>query len=145
MKRSTRNEIHNDRHHRDKGRGKAETFKGRIEELLSAKLTGSAIPRNVSVWIAELPDDTHDRLSNLGLIDRRLSATLGPFLADWFEQRNSQKHSTLQVWGHTRRNLLAFFGRDRDLRSITEECAERFERWLKEHEELEESGVPQEK
>lgn len=126
---------------KDKGRGKAETFKGRIEELLSAKLTGTAISRALSLWVVDLPDETHDKLSNAGLIEPRLSAKLGPFLASWFEERKNQKHSTLTVWGHARRNLLDFFGADKDLRSITEEDAERFERWLKEHENLQETTI----
>ncbi len=126
---------------KDKGRGRAETFKGRIEELLAAKLTGSAIPRNVAVWIADLPDETHNRLEKIGLVEPRLSAKLGPFLADWFEERKNRKKSTLIVWGRARRNLLDFFAADKDLRRITEEDAERFERWLKEHEDLQETTI----
>ena len=126
---------------KDKGRSKADTFKGRIEELLSAKLTGSAIPRNVSVWLADLPDEMHTKLSDLGLVEPRLSAQLGPFLDEWFAERENQKESTLIVWGNARRNLLDFFGAEKDLRAITEEDAERFERWLKDHENLQESTL----
>ena len=126
---------------KDRGRSKAELFKSRIEELLSAKLTGSAISRSLSVWVADLPDETHGRLSNAGLIDPRLSTKLGSFLAGWFEERKHRKESTKTVWGHTRRNLQDFFGLDKDLRAITEDDAERFERYLKESQGLENSTL----
>ena len=122
-----------------KAESRAQTLRGRVEELLQAALTCTAIPGSLARWVADLPDETHKQLSDAGLIEARASSLLGPFLDDWMKQREREKKSTLTTWAHTRRNLLAFFGPDKPLREITEADAAQFSRWLKTNQELAES------
>ena len=124
-----------------KARPQAETFRGRIEELLSAAMTRTAIPRAVAAWVVDLPDETHQQFAACGLLEPRAASQLGPFLDSWFMARQGQKESTLIVWGNSRRNLLEFFGEGKNLRDITEDGAERFERWLKDNEKLAENTI----
>ena len=124
-----------------KAEGKAQTYRGRLEELLSSAMTGTAIPRALASWVMDLPDETHQQLASAGLVDPRVASQLGPFLESWFQARQGQKESTLIVWGNSRRNLLEFFGEDKNLRDITENDAECFERWLKGHEKLAENTI----
>ena len=89
-----------------KAEGKAQTYRGRLEELLSSAMTGTAIPRALASWVMDLPDETHQQLASAGLVEPRVASQLGPFLESWFKARQGQKESTLIVWGNSRRNLL---------------------------------------
>ncbi len=126
----------------EKARRRAQTVLGMIEELISAAMTRTACSRTTAVWVSVLPDETHQQLASYGLVEpRAVSMELGPFLEEWFREREKSKKSTLTVWGHARRNLLAFFTPQKKLREITEEDAERFERWLKEDQKLSEATI----
>lgn len=97
----------------------AEAVKVRIERLVAAGITGHAVDDETARWAASLDDALAEKLSRAGLIAERHYATLGPFLEDYFCKRIDVKPSTLEVWGHTRRNLLEFFGTGKPLRDIT--------------------------
>ncbi|MGE3775666.1 MAG: tyrosine-type recombinase/integrase [Pirellulaceae bacterium] len=57
--------------------------------------------------------------------------TLGAFLEGYFNRRSDVKPATRINWGHTRRNLLDFFGVDKPLDEINAASAKDFERYLK--------------
>ena len=60
-----------------------------------------------------------DKLARVGLIPERQVVTLGDFLQRYIEGRVDVKPASRVVWRHTKRNLLALFGPDRTLQSIT--------------------------
>ena len=91
----------------------------RVEHLVSAAITGHALDTPTAKWVAGLPDDMADRLAKVGLIPGRESATLGPFLDAYLAKRTDVKGGTRVFYGHTRRNLVEFFGADKPLREIT--------------------------
>ncbi len=124
-----------------KAESRAQTLRGRIEELLQAKMTGTAIPRDLAAWVAKLPNETHEQLSQAGLVEARASSELGPFLDEWMREREHEKASTRITWGNAQRNLLSFFGADKPLRDITEADAERFVRWLRSSEKLADNTI----
>lgn len=112
-----------------------------IERLLSAKIGKRAPDPFVSEWLADLPDKIHARLVRLGLTQPRLkdlaeqaegeTVRLGAFLESYVASRlPDTKESTRLVYGHTKRCLVAFFGPDREMDSVTRGDAERFRRWL---------------
>jgi len=88
------------------------------------------------MWMAGLPDETHDKLVKWGLAKERPRLKLGEFLESWFESKSSDKETTITVRGHAKRNLLDFFGSKKDIRAITEEDAEQFSRFLRDVEKL---------
>ncbi len=106
----------------------AEGVKYRVEQILSAQLTGQPVDADTSRWVASLDERLHGRLAAVGLCqsrDKRGAETLGHFLDAYIDRRSdSVKSATLTVWGHTRRNLVEFFGPSRLLDSITEGDAE---------------------
>ena len=58
----------------------ADSFKGKLESLLSAKLMGNSPDRETSLWLSELPDDLHAKLVAHELVEPRHKiavATLG--------------------------------------------------------------------
>ena len=109
-----------------------EGVKFRVEELLAALNGGCAVETDTARWVASLHPMMRDKLTRVGLLAARKNVrTLGAHLDDYLARRSDVKKSTLIHWQHTRRNLLAYFGEDRALASITAGEARDWERWLK--------------
>lgn len=104
----------------------AETLKFRIEQLLTAAMTNDTIDRDTARWVSELDSRMADKLANVGLIASRERATLAAFIDGYIAKRTDVKGSTATVYGHTRRNLVEFFGADKPLRDITPGDADEF-------------------
>lgn len=51
--------------------GQSRRLGDRIDSLIAAALNGDPPPRELSQWIASMPDRIAARLANLGLLDRR--------------------------------------------------------------------------
>lgn len=58
------------------------------------------------------------------------AATLGPFLTDFTTRRIDVKPATKEVWSQVVRNLVDYFGADRDLADVSEADAEDFKMFL---------------
>lgn len=56
-------------------------------------------------------------------------------------RRGDLEECTVVSWGHTRRNLITFFGVDRPIDAITSADADEWAAWLVEHEDLAENTV----
>lgn len=108
----------------------------KIEQLVAAKKTGAPLDGETAVWLSKAADSFRRRLEKVGLIesqggDNAGPRRLGPFLEDYISRRNDVKSATVVNWRHARRCLLAFFGEERTLMSITAGDARDFERYLK--------------
>ena len=66
------------------------------------------------------------KLAAVGLVERRESAVLGAFLDSYLAKRIDVKTATKTNWGHSRRNLIDFFGATKLLRDVTEADAQDF-------------------
>jgi hypothetical protein len=108
----------------------AESVKLRVEHLVAAAIHGHALDAETARWLADIPDELANKLARVGLVPKREQAVLGPYLRSYFEKRIDVKGDTKVVWGHTRRNLLAFFGDNKPLREITAGDAEDFRLYL---------------
>ena len=107
----------------------AESLKVKLENLITSRLTGN-VDDETARWIAGLGDDLHAKLAAVGLVQPRVSSTLGAFLADYLGSRDDLKPNSQLVYGHTRRTLIEFFGADKPLRAITEEDAKQWRQYL---------------
>jgi len=110
----------------------ADAFKVKLESLIAGKFTGS-LDDETSRWIAALPDDMHSKLAAVGLVTPRaptVNFTLSQFLSEYLKERTDIKPQTAVVLGHTRRNLIAFFGADRALSNVTEGDADAWRLYL---------------
>ena len=110
----------------------AEAIKYRVEMLLAAKITGHAVDADTAGWLARLDGELLAKLEAVGLIEpqRRESAKLGPFLEAYMASRTDLKPSTVVAMRHTVRNLIEFFGPNKDLRAIDPTAADNFRGWL---------------
>ncbi|MBX7168595.1 MAG: site-specific integrase [Pirellulales bacterium] len=104
----------------------AEGVKLHVERLVVASLTRHPVEDDTARWLGKLDDTLYGRLAAVGLVPKRASAMLGGFLDDYLKSRADVKLSTATVLGHTKRNLLDYFGADKPLRDITPGDADGF-------------------
>ena len=116
----------------------AESFKIKVEALLSANMLGNSPDRETSEWLAGRSDDLLDKLAGVGLIEARHRSepvavvTLAAFLADYLERRTGDvKGGTSVFYGHTVHNLIKFFGTAKPLADIHPGDADDFQRYLR--------------
>jgi integrase len=111
----------------------AEAVKVRVEQLALAATGAAGVVDNDTVaWLAGLNDRMYGRLAAVGLVQPRVSSTVGAFLAGYLDNRDDIKPSSRLVYGYTRRGLIDFLGADKPLRAITEEDAQRWRKYLTE-------------
>jgi integrase len=115
----------------------AQSFKARIEAVIADKLQNRTHDAETAKWLGGLDETMLAKLRAVGLADGvgLARTTLGVFLARYFETM-SVKPSTRTFYGHTRRNLEAYFGKVRTLGSITPADADTWRAWLVENEGL---------
>lgn len=104
----------------------AETFKLRVELIVGAKLAGHAVDDETSRWLAKLDQSLHDKLADVGLVPRRLSMLLKPFLDAYIAGRKDIKPATFLHISQSANKLVECYGFDRQLGSITAYDAEKF-------------------
>jgi integrase len=113
--------------------GRAERFKEGVEELVRVAADREAIRQDTTLWLAALDPELHRRLVAVGLVRARQSATaahLDSFLDSYITGRTDVKPNTLIGLGQARRNLVAFFGKNKRLADITAGDAEEYWRYL---------------
>jgi integrase len=111
-------------------RKSAEAIARHVEALLGAQIGGQPIARDTAVWLAGIGESLRERLARVGLIEAPRRAVLGEFLRSYILSRPDVKPATLEVWQQPCRNLTAFFGDDKPLRSITTGDCDQFKAWL---------------
>ncbi len=91
----------------------ADAIRLRVEKLLSAKISGHAVDNETAKWLSSLEPALRSKLAAAGLVAAGEGTTLKSLIDKYFAKRTDVKSATLTVWGHTRRNLLEFFGEDK--------------------------------
>ena len=122
----------------------AETARVHVENLIRGRVTGATCPPATAEWLAGVPASVRRRLERFGLIarqERRECPTLAEWLQGYVDGRPDVKQATTTVYGHTRRNLLAFFGKAKWIDEITCGDADAFRVFLKTEEGLAENTV----
>ncbi len=96
----------------------AEWIKIRVEQLLTAQITGALDPE-AAKWLQNMDDTMHDRLARQGLAESREKGdrTLSGFLDAYFDALDV-KETTRTRYGQTRKLLEKHFGKAHDIRKI---------------------------
>ncbi len=122
----------------------AEAAQLHVEDLIACLTTGGSPKTATAEWLADVPRIIRKRLERAGLVgSRRRPETpmLGAWVAGYVEGRPDVKPATATVYGHTRRNLVEFFGESRRLDQITPADADAFRVHLKAKEKLADNTV----
>ncbi len=98
----------------------AAALKIKIEALITASLTGTAVEDDVAVWVAtKLPRRLAEKLAAVDLIPRRETAMLTEFIDAYLDQRSDLKPNTMIVMRQSRIWLVRFLGEDRRMDRVT--------------------------
>lgn len=110
----------------------AETIRMRVEYLLVAKTTGTAMDLDTAMWVKSIGDDLAKKLSRVGLVPKRenVRKTLGPFLQEYIAGRQDVKADTKVVWRHVQSNLVGCFTASAALASVNAADADKFKQSL---------------
>lgn len=108
----------------------ADSICGHLEHLLSSKAMSSPVPLATAAWVKEMSPQLKAKFAVAGLVEAPARKALGPFLDEFILGRKDLKPASLEVMGHTVRNLKQFFGEDKDLVTFTAGDAEQFKQWI---------------
>jgi len=106
--------------------------KVKVEHILNSVAMSGPLDNDVAQWVTSIGDELHGKLANAGLVQPRVTVRLGQFLEDYRNSRTDIKPQTIVHWGHTVKNLLAFFDPEKPLREVTEQDALAFRAYLAE-------------
>ncbi len=105
----------------------------RIETILAAKNSGTALDSDTATWLGKIGDELHEKLVAKGLAEPRAGDTrahLESFLNTYIGSRTDLKAGTKELLGYARDHLVEFFGAQRQMHMISEGDAEDFRRHL---------------
>ncbi len=120
----------------------AALVRDKVEALAAAKLARATVDAEVSSWVGQIGDGLHAKLAAVGLVEPRVAQApepesaaepavcIGAFLDGYLRDRDDLKPNSQLVYGHTRRTLIAFFGREKPLKDVTQYDAEQWQRHL---------------
>src|SRR5262245_12637186 len=102
--------------------------KNKVEAIVAAASAGVAIDGETARWLAEIGDDLHAKLAAVGLVQVRkpveaavvVGATLAQYVENYRAHRTDVGKGTNTNYGIIGARLLAYFGGDRALHTITE-------------------------
>ena len=109
------------------------TIKTKVEALNFAAIAGTSPEPEVAEWLAGRDAWLYDKLADVGLAPKRGAGPgvlLGDFLDEYIASRSDVKGATATVYGHTRRNLIEYFGANKPIRDVTPGEADEFRRYL---------------
>ncbi|HPF40814.1 MAG TPA: site-specific integrase [Phycisphaerae bacterium] len=124
----------------------AEAVGRHIDHLVTAFQIGEAksIPAGTAAWVASIAGtQLEKKLIEAGLVRRseQRTATIGEWMERFIASRPDVKPGTREIYRQIERNLRDFFGKDRDLPSITPGDADEFRAFLVGKESLAENTV----
>ena len=107
----------------------ADAVKHRVEALLSCRLTGQGMSRDLALWVADLEPTLHGKLAAVGLIEPRRHQSLQQFIDAFVASRPQVKPGTVVTYRRAGGYLTEFFGEAVDLRKLTPADADRWWAW----------------
>lgn len=110
----------------------AERVKGYIQDLVDALANGLPAPQEAQGWLLRLAPETHAKLAEAGLVPNRKPRALDAFCRDVIERlKGDLNPATLFHYDIATREATAYFGKDRDIATITAGHALDFHRHLR--------------
>ncbi len=105
---------------------KVESIKAHVEHLNAAALSGMAVDGETAAWLAKAGDVIVSKLSAVGLVSARKTATLGAFLDSYLARRTNDAKRTTSLLESAARRMKEHFGADRPIRGIAPTDADDF-------------------
>ncbi|MBN2512529.1 MAG: phage integrase SAM-like domain-containing protein, partial [Sedimentisphaerales bacterium] len=120
----------------------AETARGHIERLSTAKRTGGTLSPETQTWLVGIPAALRERLEALGLVERSAKNrwTVSAWVASYIDQRPDVKEATRRKWKDVQEKLNVFF-KDDPIGDVTQQHAKNFRIYLQTTVELSENTI----
>lgn len=97
----------------------AESVKVKVEDLVSASITGHAPADETTRWLGNLDASLYDKLARVALTQPRESAMLAEFTRNYIDSRSDVKPGTIRNLEQCRAYLLECFDEVHALRAFT--------------------------
>lgn len=108
----------------------AESVKVKVNELLSASITGAPLSQETSLWLKQLDKVMYEKLAAVGLVKPKTYEAFGEFIDAYIDGRNDIKVGTRTNLKQAKRYLLEHFDAGRQMRDISAGDAEDFRQYL---------------
>jgi integrase len=111
----------------------AEEVRVKVEALAAAGQSGFALDRDTADWLGRCGAALLDKLAAVGLVPRRegQAARLGEFLDGYIARRTDLDPATVRNLKIGAKRLTNFFGRERELRTISAGDCDEWVVWMK--------------
>lgn len=110
----------------------AEDVARKIEHILACQLHNHSVDVEVAVWLNQLAPALRTKFAKAGLVDDVPPTTITD-LCDYCAKHFGGKRGTQTNYRHSKENLIAFFGADRAIHSITTGDVAEYWKWLQAH------------
>jgi hypothetical protein len=111
----------------------ADMWLNRIEQLNANAIPGVAPDTDLATWVSSLPDVSYEKLVQVGLAEVRVSAapvvTVARLMTA-FVARSTGKPATIRGFQQTLDSLVAYFGAETAIATITTEDADAWRVWV---------------
>ena len=110
----------------------AEKFKVRIENLVTATITGHSMVPDTARWIAELDQVMLERLNRVGLIQgcSRRNLTVAEWIEEYIDSRTDLKGRTVNNLQQAQGFIVEFFGGSKLLKDVSPGDGDELRRWM---------------
>ena len=108
----------------------ANSLKHRVEQIRSYQSQNLGFPTDLVNWINGIGADLHSKMAATGLLQQRMAANLGDFIAEYIERRSDLATLTIRKYRTTEKRLNKFFNSSRAIQSINAGDADDFRQWL---------------
>jgi hypothetical protein len=115
----------------------AEQVRRNVSYVVAAKIADMPIDSDTARWLAGIDDTLYRKFSRVGLVAPRAAklvepaTTIGGFLTYFIGAHTEKwKATTKSNWKQTEQQLLKFFDKDRDIKTIDAASAEDFESFM---------------
>lgn len=90
-----------------------------VERIVSARISGHALDDVTALWLSKLDKTMIDKLSKVGLIEARETATLEKMIDDFINLRTGDvKPRTVAKYKVVKKHLVDHFGKEKSLKSL---------------------------
>ncbi|WP_298862214.1 site-specific integrase [uncultured Gimesia sp.] len=97
----------------------ATSIRVHVERLVSSRITGHALDDGTALWLSKLDKTMIGKLSKVGLIEARESATLGEMIDEFIKLRTGDvKPRTVAKYKVVKKHLIDHFGKGKSLKSL---------------------------
>ena len=114
----------------------ADSVRAHVEEILSAALTGTALPRDTAAWVGSLGDELRSKLEKAGLVEAKVKKDATPTIAAhvraYIARRTDARPSTLVNLHRAETMLVEFAGTEKRIDQFTKAEARNWLLWMKE-------------